>query len=53
MGADSGMTEISLPEGKTLAEEPLRKLVRKIEAQLVETQMTVTGNSSLKELFDA
>lgn len=53
MGADSGMTEISLPEGKTLPEEPLRKLVREIEAQLVETQMTVTGNSSLKELFDA
>ena len=53
MGADSGMTEISLPEGKTLPEEPLRKLVREIEAQLVETQMTVTGSSSLKELFDA
>ena len=53
MGAKFGMTDLNLPEGKTISEEPLNKLVKDIEAQLIQTQITVTGGSSLRELFDA
>ena len=53
MGAEFGMTDLNLPEGKTISEKPLNKLVKDIEEQLIQTQITVTGSSSLKELFDA
>ena len=52
MGNQSGI-ELNLPDGVSLDEKQLDGLVEQIESKMIHTQITVSGDSSLKELFDA
>jgi hypothetical protein len=53
MGADPNTTSaLKVPDGLELDKAHVQKLVAELKASIAQTQITVTGSSSLKERFD-
>ena len=52
MGGENATTSLRVPDDVQIDQIRVDELARKLKSSMAQTQMTVTGSSSLKELFD-
>ena len=52
MGGAEATTPLKIPDDIEIDQSRVDELSRKLKRSMAQTQMTVTGSSSLKELFD-
>jgi hypothetical protein len=52
MGGPDATTPLRVPDGIEVDQTRVKELARTLKSSMAQTQMSVTGSSSLKELFD-